>query len=111
MTLVADADLLVVLDVLVPVPLGMDVDLLGALPILDAQLVVAVATRAAERLEDTTGLVRRQFVGWNMFGVVQAAGDQRLVGIALEKGDQHFHTDAWNGDAAITVASPVARYA
>ncbi|MCT2375667.1 hypothetical protein MNU22_14795 [Pseudomonas aeruginosa] len=38
---VADADLLVVLDVLVPVALGMDEDLFLALAILDAQLVVA----------------------------------------------------------------------
>ena len=111
MTLVADADLLIVLDVLVPVSLGMNINLLGALPVLDAQLVVAVAAGAAEGLEDAAGLVRRQFVGRNMFGVIQAAGDQRLVGIAFEKGDQHFHTDARNGDAAIAVAGPAARYA
>src|SRR5690606_29463791 len=111
MTLVADADLLIVLDVLVPVSLGMNINLLGALPVLDAQLVVALAAGAAEGLEDAAGLVRRQFVGRNMFGVIQAAGDQRLVRIAFEKGDQHFHTDARNGDAAITVAGPAARYA
>ena len=38
---VADADPLVVLDVLVPVLLGVDLDLLLALAVLDAQLVVA----------------------------------------------------------------------
>ncbi|MNJ75233.1 hypothetical protein D3C77_722910 [compost metagenome] len=40
-TFVADANLLVVLDVLVPVALGVEVDLLGALAVFDAQFVVA----------------------------------------------------------------------
>jgi len=37
---VANADLLVVLDVLVPVALGVDKDLLGALAVPDAQFVI-----------------------------------------------------------------------
>jgi hypothetical protein len=36
---VADADLLIVLDVLVPVLLGVDIDLLLALAVFDAQLL------------------------------------------------------------------------
>src|SRR5690606_37176462 len=40
--------------------------------------------------------------------VVQAAGDQWLVGVAFEKADQHFHADSWNGDAAVAVAGPAA---
>jgi len=39
--LVADADLLIVLDVFVPVALGVEVDLFGALAVFDAQFVVA----------------------------------------------------------------------
>ncbi|KMQ53146.1 hypothetical protein ACS96_31285 [Pseudomonas aeruginosa] len=108
---VADADLLVVLDVLVPVALGMDEDLFLALAILDAQLVVAAAARAAEALEDAAGLVRRQLVGHRVGGVVDAAADQRLVGIAFEEVHQHFHADPRNDDAAIAVAGPTAGYA
>ncbi len=43
--------------VIVPVALGMDEDLFLALAILDAQLVVATAARAAEALEDAAGLI------------------------------------------------------
>ncbi len=43
---------------LVPVALGMDEDLLLALAVLDAQLVVATAARAAEALEDAAGLTQ-----------------------------------------------------
>lgn len=43
-TLVADADFLVVLDVFVPVTLSVQVDLLGTLAVFDAQLVVTAAT-------------------------------------------------------------------
>ncbi|MCY1293154.1 hypothetical protein D9M68_522640 [compost metagenome] len=41
-----------------------------------------------------------------MLGVVQAAADQRLVGIAFEEGHQHLHADARDGDAAVAVAGP-----
>src|SRR5690606_36828445 len=48
---VADADGLVVLDVLVPVALGVDEDLFFTGPVLDAQFVEAVAAGAAQALE------------------------------------------------------------
>src|SRR5690606_6527624 len=32
----------------------------------------------------------------------------RLVGVAFEEGDQHFHADAGDGDATVAVAGPVA---
>ncbi|KYO76176.1 hypothetical protein LT18_05424 [Pseudomonas aeruginosa] len=89
----------------------MDEDLFLALAILDAQLVVATAARAAEALEDAAGLVRRQLVGHRVGGVVDAAADQRLVGIAFEEVHQHFHADPRNDDAAIAVAGPTAGYA
>ncbi len=41
-----------------------------------------------------------------MFGVVQAAGHQRLVGVAFEEGDQYLHADPRDGDAAVAVAGP-----
>ena len=68
--LVADADFLVVLDVLVPVALGVQVDLLGALAVFDAQLVVATASGRAEGLEHRAGLVGQQVVGNDVFLVV-----------------------------------------
>src|SRR5690606_6599058 len=61
--LVADADALVVLDVLIPVALGVDEDLLLTGLVLDAQFVEAVATGAALALEQAAGLVCRQLVG------------------------------------------------
>lgn len=36
----------------------------------------------------------------------QAAADQRLVGIAFEEGDEHFHTHAWSGDASVGISGP-----
>ncbi|MCX4199039.1 hypothetical protein OMR07_29295, partial [Methylobacterium organophilum] len=105
-TFVADANLLVVLDVFVPVALGVDVDLFLALAVFDAQFVVAATARAAQGLEHRAGLVGRQVVGDLVLLVVQAAGYQRLVGIAFEEGHQHFHADPRNGDAAIAVAGP-----
>src|SRR5690606_4831494 len=67
-----------------------------------------VAAGAAEGFEDAAGLVLRQAVRDLVGLVVQAAGDQWLVGVAFEEGDQHFHADSWAGDAAVAVAGPVA---
>src|SRR5690554_6561926 len=106
--LVADADALVVLDVLIPVALGVDKNLLLARLVLDAQFVEAVAAGAAQALEQAAGLVCRQLVGHRVGTVVQAAGDQRLVRVAFQKTDQHFHADARDGDAAPVVAGPAA---
>src|SRR5690554_2050264 len=105
---VADADTLVVLDVLVPVALGVDEDLLLASLVLDAQFVEAVAAGAAQALEQAAGLVCRQLTGHRVGAVVQAATDQRLVRVAFQKTDQHFHADARDGDAAPVVAGPAA---
>ncbi len=43
--LVTDADFLVVLDVFIPVALGVQVDLLGTFFVFDAKFVVALAAR------------------------------------------------------------------
>src|SRR5690554_2972290 len=106
--LVADADALVVLDVLVPVALGVDEDLLFAGPVFDAQFVEAVAAGAAQAFEQAAGLVLGQLVGHQVGAVVQAAGDQWLVRVAFEEADQHFHADARGGDAAPMIAGPAA---
>src|SRR5690606_39964390 len=106
--LVADTDALVVPDVLIPVALGVDEDLFFTGPVLDAQFVEAVAAGAAQALEDGSGLVRGQLTGHRVGAVVQAAGDQGLVGVAFQKTDQHFHADARDGDAAPVVAGPAA---
>src|SRR5690606_2274884 len=105
---VADANRLIVLDVLLPVTLGMDEDLFFILFVFDAQFVEAFTAGAAEFLEDAAGLVARQVIGDLMFLVIQAVGDHWQIWIAFEEGDQHFHTNAWNRDTAIAVAGPAA---
>src|SRR5690606_35231509 len=106
--LVADADTLVVLDVLIPVALGVDEDLLLASLALDAQSDEAVTAGAAQALEQAARLVCRQLVGHRVGAVVQTAGDQWLVRVAFEEADQYFHADARDGDAAPVVAGPAA---
>src|SRR5690554_3387894 len=105
---VADADGLVVLNVLVPVALGVDDDLFLPGPVFDAQLVEAVAAGAAQALEDGSGFMLGQLVGHRVGAVVQAAADKWLVRVAFEEADQHFHADARDGDAAPVVAGPAA---
>src|SRR5690554_4125292 len=105
---VADADGLVVLNVLVPVALGVDEDLFLPGPVFDAQFVEAVAAGAAQALEQAAGLVFRQLTGHRVSAVVQTAGDQWLVRVAFEEADQHLHADARDGDAAPVVAGPAA---
>src|SRR5690554_5254346 len=105
---VADTDFLVVLDVLIPVALGVDEDLLLAGLVLDAQFVEAVAAGTAQALEQAADLVCRQLVGHRMGTVVQTAGDQWLVRVAFQKTDQYFHADARDGHAAPVVAGPAA---
>src|SRR5690554_5668944 len=106
--LVADADALVVLDVLIPVALGVDEDLFFTGPVFDAQFVEAVTAGAAQALEQAAGLVLGQLTGHRVGAVVQTAGDQWLVRVAFQKTDQYFHADARDGDAAPVVAGPVA---
>src|SRR5690606_38286105 len=88
--LVADADALVVLDVLIPVAVGVDENRHLARLVLEAQFVEAVAAGAAQAVEQAAGLVCRQLVGNRVGTVVQAAGDQWLVRVAFQKTDQYF---------------------
>ncbi|MNQ38978.1 hypothetical protein D3C85_525790 [compost metagenome] len=67
-------------------------------------MAFAVQFLAADRAE---GLELRQFVRRAVDGVVAAANDHGLVGIAVEKTDQHFLTDAGQGDVAPAGTGPV----
>ena len=80
---VADADLLVVLAMFVPVALSVEMDLLGTLAVFDAKFVVASTAGAGERFEDGSGLVGRQAIRHLVFGIVETAGYQGMIGIAF----------------------------
>ena len=43
-----------------------------------------------------------------MLAVVEAAGHQRPVRVAVEKADQHLHADPWNRQRAVLVTGPAA---
>ncbi|RMU61263.1 Flavin reductase [Pseudomonas savastanoi pv. glycinea] len=110
MSLMTDSYFLLVLDVLLPVALSVNIDMLLTSPVFDAQFVGAVATWAAQGSEYTARLMRRQVVGRDVFGVVQAAADQWLVRVALQKRHQDFHADPRNGHAAVAITSPAGRH-
>ena len=50
--------------------------------------------------------MRRQVVGRLVDPVVDAAGDQRLVRVALQEVDHHFHADPRDEHRAVAVAGP-----
>ena len=90
------------------VALGVDVQLLGALLVLHADFV-EVGRRAAlagAALDAALGSVGGQVVGHGLFGVVDAAGDDRLVGVAFEEADDDLLADARNLDMAPVLAGP-----
>ncbi len=91
--LVIDLHPLVMQHMLGPVALGPQVDLLGALAILDAQFVVASPARAAQAAQHAAGLVRRQVQRHRVGAVGQASDDQRLVHVAIDEPHQDFHPD------------------
>src|SRR5690606_16610841 len=101
----------VVVDLLITVARGVDVDLFGILAVLDAQFVDAATAGRAEGLEHTADLVCRQVVEHRVGLDVQAAGDQRLVGVAIQEADQHLHAHAGDGEGAVAVAGPAAGHA
>ena len=79
-------------------------DLTGG--VVDAQFVGAAAL-VFLALDRGQGLEVRQFVRRQIRAVVQATGDQRLIGIAFEEGDQHLHADPRNVDRAKGFRGPV----
>ena len=92
--------------VLGPVALGTQVDLLGALAVFDAQLVVAATSRAALAAEDAAGLVRRQVEGHRRRAVGQATHHQRHVDITVDEAHQHFHAHPRDRHAAVMLMGP-----
>src|SRR5690348_6423385 len=63
------------------------------------------------RQESSARLIVGQFVGRHLIGVVDAAGDDRAVGIAFEKLDDDFLADARNIDGAPIFTGPRLRHA
>src|SRR5690606_5040246 len=55
--------------------------------------------------------IRRQRVGRLLFQVVQAAGDQRLLGVAVQEADQHLHAHPGDGQRAVLAAGPAGSHA
>ena len=99
---------LVVLDLDVLVLLGVQPQLLRTLLVLEADGVgIAISPAlAAARQHATLRGVGGQFPGRHLFSVVDAAGDDRLVGVALEEIDHHFLADARDLDEAEALAGP-----
>ncbi|KAF1029953.1 MAG: hypothetical protein GAK37_01560 [Pseudomonas sp.] len=96
---------------LVEVFLGMQKHLLRALLVFKAQLVVATAALGRVAFDGRACGVFRQWVRWQGVGVVDAAGDQRLVGIAFQEAHDHFLADARGEQAAPAFACPALRHA
>src|SRR4029453_11673313 len=94
-----------------PVLLGVEVDLLGASLVLEAELVEVVRCAADGRPALDAGLraVRRERVGRHLLGVVHAPGDDGLIRIAFEERDDHFLADARDRHDAPVLAGPVLR--
>ena len=104
----ADFQRVVVLDHAVEVLFRVEVDLLLALQVFEPQLVEVLGRTlfAAAALDAALRLIGGQRIGRHVVGVVDAAGDDRLVGVAFQKVDDHFLADAGNVHARPTVCRP-----
>ena len=92
----------VVLDMGLHVLFRMEVDLLRAGLVFDTQLVEAARAfraRGGHASEDGAGLVPRQLIGGHGFGIVHPADDERLIGVAFQKGNDDLLSDARPGPA------------
>ena len=96
----------VVLDPDVLIPLRVHEDLLCALLVLQTDFVETPAALGAVGLQGALGLLVRQRIGRAVGAVVDAAGDDGPVGIALEEIDDHFLADARDLDGAPAGAGP-----
>src|SRR5512138_1122700 len=92
----ADCDRLIVLDDDLHVFLGVDVDRFLVLLVVEADLVEILrgALFRAARLDAALCLLRRQLVRRQLVGVVHAADDQRMIGVAIEERDDDLLADA-----------------
>src|SRR5439155_406772 len=110
---VADFQVVVVLHHAVKILLRMEIDVFAALLVFQAQLVEIVrpALQAAAALDAALGFVVGKLVGRHLVGIVHAADDNGLVGIALEEIDDHFLTNAGDVNHAPLLAGPGSAYA
>src|SRR6266699_5704591 len=105
---VADEFAGIVFDAVVHVFFGVDEDLLAALFVLEAELVVVggAAALGAAGHEGGTRLMVREGVCRHLVVVVDAAGDDGPVRIAFEEINNDFLSDARDGDRAPVLAGP-----
>ncbi len=85
-------------------------DLLGAIGILKAELVETRAFMGLG-LEAAFRLARGQAIDIAVRAIDHAAGDDGLVGAAVNEIDHDLHADARNDDAAKPVSGPILRHA
>src|SRR5262249_12966986 len=92
----------------VAVFLGVEVDFLGALLVLEPQLVkvVGAAAQAAAAFEAALRLVGGGGVGRHLIGVVNAAHDDRLIRVAFLECDDDLLADTGNVDDPPLFTSP-----
>src|SRR6266851_9503656 len=105
---VADEFAGIVFDAVIHVLFGVDENLLAALFILEAELVVvggATALGAAGHKGGARLMVRKRVCG-HLVVVVDAAGDDRAVGVAFEEINNDFLADARDGDGPPVFAGP-----
>src|SRR6266851_1579926 len=106
--LIADEFAGIVFDAVIHVLFGVDENLLAALFVLEAKFVVVggAAALGAAGHEGGARLVVRERVCRHLVVVVDAAGNDRAVGVAFEEFDNHFLPDARDGDRAPVFAGP-----
>ena len=107
----ADLQGIVVLHHAQEITLGVEVDFLLALLVLEAQFVEAVAALGRLRLDGRDGLFLRQRIRRHRVRVVDAAGDQRAIRVALQETHDDFHADARHRHRAPSLARPAVRHA
>src|SRR5579875_337192 len=100
------SDHLVVEDGGVHVLLGLDEDFLRAGLIFEAEFVEACAAFGTAGFDGAFGLLAGQRIGDGLGGVVDAAGDERPIGVAFEKADHDFLADAGQKKRSPLLAGP-----
>src|SRR5581483_3469799 len=109
---VPDLVRLVVLDHAVHIFFRVDIELLGALQVLEADLVeIGLPTAlGAATLDAALGGTLRQPIGRHGITVINPAGDDRPVRITLQESHDDFLSDAWHLDHAPVLAGPHLRH-
>src|SRR5437588_2634186 len=102
----ADEYAAIVLDTHVHVAFGVDEDLLRAFLVFEPQLVESFAVLRRHGFYSALRLLVRLSVSGHHVGVVNAAYDNRLIGIAFQKIDHYLHGDARNEHGAPLLSGP-----